>query len=33
MICYQVACFFVIFKYETKITNMSEKERKDKLMG
>ena len=25
VICYQVARFFVIFKYETKITNMSEK--------
>ena len=32
MICYQVARFFVIFKYETKITNMS-KRAKDKLMG
>lgn len=26
VICYQVARFFVIFKYETKITNMSESE-------
>ena len=25
MICYQVARFFVIFKYETKITNMSKR--------
>ena len=27
MICCQVACFFVIFKYETKITNIGPKDK------